>query len=93
MLYPNRMEMFPLQLILQNIINSYQQMAKQEVASADALNKMQTFSSVLCGFAINFSLSSSLYVGLITSCSLTSLISNLSKATPHRKSKTQPNMI
>lgn len=44
MLYINRMEMYPLQLILQNIINSYQTAQDNEIASADAINRLQTFS-------------------------------------------------
>ena len=44
MLYINRMEMYPLQLILQNIINSYQTAQDTEIASADAINRLQTFS-------------------------------------------------
>ncbi len=44
MLYINRMEMYPLQLILQNIINSYQVKEGQNIASADALNRLKTFS-------------------------------------------------
>ena len=39
-----RMEMYPLQLILQNIINSYQTAQDTEIASADAINRLQTFS-------------------------------------------------
>ena len=38
------MEMYPLQLILQNIINSYQTAQDTEIASADAINRLQTFS-------------------------------------------------
>lgn len=44
MLYINRMEMYPLQLVLQNIINSYQVTQSQSVASADALMRLKTFS-------------------------------------------------
>lgn len=44
MLYIIRMEMYPLQLILQNIINSYQTAQDTEIASADAINRLQTFS-------------------------------------------------
>ena len=44
MLYINRMEMYPLQLILQNIINTYQSATDRNIASADALNRLKTFS-------------------------------------------------
>ena len=44
MLYINRMEMYPLQLILQNIINTYQSAMDRNIASADALNRLKTFS-------------------------------------------------
>lgn len=44
MLYINRMAMYPLQLVLQNIINSYQLAQNQDVASADALARLKTFS-------------------------------------------------
>ena len=44
MLYINRMEMYPLQLILQNIINPYQSATDRNIASADALNRLKTFS-------------------------------------------------
>ena len=44
MLYINRLEMYPLQLILQNIINTYQSATDRNIASADALNRLKTFS-------------------------------------------------
>ena len=44
MLYINRMEMYPLQLILQSIINTYQSATDRNIASADALNRLKTFS-------------------------------------------------
>ena len=44
MLYINRMEMYPLQLILQNIINTNQSATDRNIASADALNRLKTFS-------------------------------------------------
>ena len=44
MLYINRMEMYPLQLSLQNIINTYQSATDRNIASADALNRLKTFS-------------------------------------------------
>ncbi|MDO5378893.1 MAG: carbohydrate ABC transporter permease, partial [Clostridia bacterium] len=44
MLYINRSEMYPLQLILQNIINSYQVTQSQNAASADAMMRLKTFS-------------------------------------------------
>ena len=44
MLYINRMEMYPLQLILQNIINTYQSATDRNIVSADALNRLKTFS-------------------------------------------------
>ena len=44
MLYINRREMYPLQLILQNIINTYQSATDRNIASADALNRLKTFS-------------------------------------------------
>ena len=63
MLYINRMEMYPLQLILQNIINTYQSATDRNIASADALNRLKTFSMgikmaaivvtmlpIMCGF-------------------------------------------
>ena len=44
MLYINRTEMYPLQLILQNIINTYQSAEQRNIASADALTHLKTFS-------------------------------------------------
>ena len=44
MLYINRMEMYPLQLILQSIINTYQSATDRNIASADAINRLKTFS-------------------------------------------------
>lgn len=44
MLYINHNDMFPLQLVLQNIINNYQMTNQNEITSGDALNHMKTFS-------------------------------------------------
>lgn len=44
MLYINRMEMYPLQLILQHIINTYQSATDRNIASADAFNRLKPFS-------------------------------------------------